>query len=142
MPSGDVIIYTRHYMSAGNRGNIVQDIPRIHYARKRGGGGRRERRGGRRSMAGFYYRDHLFVNIIYTLRGGGFAVARATLSSTPRDEEGRLRRRWLLDTVDDFSRVPPPFHSAEPLRPLYERRIVAFKLNEPSTPCNDINIEV
>lgn len=25
-------------MSAGSRGNIVQDIPRIHYARKRGGG--------------------------------------------------------------------------------------------------------
>lgn len=78
-------------MSAGSRGNIVQDIPRIHYARKRGeeeGGGQRERRGGCRSMAGFYYRDHLFVNIIYTLRGGGFAVARATLSSTRRDEEG------------------------------------------------------
>lgn len=35
MPSGDVIIYMRHYMSAGSRGNIVQDIPRIHYARKR-----------------------------------------------------------------------------------------------------------
>lgn len=32
-----------------------------------------EERGGRRSMAGFYYRDHLFVNIIYTLRGGGSA---------------------------------------------------------------------
>lgn len=30
-----------------------------------------EERGGRRSMAGFYYRDHLFVNIIYTLWGGG-----------------------------------------------------------------------
>lgn len=28
-------------------------------------------------MAGFYYRDHLFVNIIYTLRGGGFAAAHA-----------------------------------------------------------------
>lgn len=41
-----------------------------------------EKRGGRRSMAGFYYRDHLFVNIIYTLRGGGFAAARAILSST------------------------------------------------------------
>lgn len=32
-------------------------------------------------MAGFYYRDHLFVNIIYTLRGGGSAVARAILST-------------------------------------------------------------
>lgn len=54
VPSGDVIIYTRHYMSARSRGNIVQDIPRIHYARKRGGGGRGEREGGgRRSMAGF-----------------------------------------------------------------------------------------
>lgn len=129
MPSGDVIIYTRHYMSAGSRGNIVQDIPRIHYARKRGGGGRGGRRGGRRSMAGFYYRDHLFVNIIYTLRGGGFAVARAILSSTRRGERrGRLRRGWLLDTVDDFSRVPPPLSSrgASP----HERRIVAFQLNE------------
>lgn len=80
-------------------------------------------------MAGFYYRDHLFVNIIYTLRGGGFAVARATLSSTRRDEEGRLRRGWLLDTVDDFSRVPSPDPAVEPLRSFYERRIVAFKLN-------------
>lgn len=43
VPSGDVIIYTRHYTSAGSRGNIVQDIPRIHYARKRRGGGRREK---------------------------------------------------------------------------------------------------
>lgn len=50
MPSGDVIIYTRHYMSAGSRGNIVQDIPRIHYARKPGGAGgwRMEGEGDRR----------------------------------------------------------------------------------------------
>lgn len=107
MPSGDVIIYTRHYMSAGSRGNIVQDIPRIHYVRKRKGGG--EERGARRSMAGFYYRDHLFVNIIYTLRGGGSAVARAILNTT------REGRGWLLDTVDDFSRVCLLFSPAKPL---------------------------
>lgn len=98
MPSGDVIIYTRHYMSPGSRGNIVQDIPRAYITRAsgNGGGGRLEkreregeRRDGRRSMAGFYYRDHLFVNIIYTLRGCGSAVARATLSST-RQEERRV----------------------------------------------------
>lgn len=113
MPSGDVIIYTRHYMSAGSRGNIVQDIPRIHYVRKREGGG--EERGARRSMAGFYYRDHLFVNIIYTLRGGGSAVARAILNATREGRERKLRRGWLLDTVDDFSRVCPLFSPAEPL---------------------------
>lgn len=83
------------------------------------------RRGGRRSMAGFYYRDHLFVNIIYTLRGGGFAVARAP-SCLRRDgaRRGDSEGGWLLDTVDDFSRVPPSVssRSASP----YERPIVAF----------------
>lgn len=88
MPSGDVIIYMRHYMSPGSRGNIVQDIPRAYITRASGERGRwavgeerkrgREKGDGRRSVAGFYYRDHLFVNIIYTLQGGGSAVARAT----------------------------------------------------------------
>lgn len=58
-------------------------------------------------MAGFYYRDHLFVNIIYTLRGGGSAAARATLSST-RGIDSAVGRGWLLDTVDDFSRILLP----------------------------------
>lgn len=40
-------------------------VPRIHYIREEEG--RRVKR--RASPWSFYYRDHLFVNIIYTLRG-------------------------------------------------------------------------
>lgn len=40
-------------------------VPRIHYIREEEEG-RAKRRG---SPWSFYYRDHLFVNIIYTLRG-------------------------------------------------------------------------
>lgn len=74
-------------------------------------------------MAGFYYRDHLFVNIIYTLRGGGFAVARATLSSTRRqDEEGgegtqegvAFRHGGRFFACATLVSLP-----AEPLRPPY-----------------------
>lgn len=44
MPSGDVIIYTRHYMSAGSRGNIVQDAP-AHTLRAQARRGRAKREG-------------------------------------------------------------------------------------------------
>jgi len=116
VPSGDVIIYTRHYMSPGSRGNIVQDILRAYITRASGNGGsgrleketerERERRDDCYSMAGFYYRDHLFVNIIYTLRGGGSAVARATLSST-RQEERRISESMAFRHGGRFFAFPP-----------------------------------
>lgn len=132
MPSGDVIIYTRHYMSAGSRGNIVQDIPCIHYVRKRRGRG--VERGGRRSMASFYYRDHLFVNIIYTLRGGGSTrhpVLNTMMGEGGREGErgeetsGRVAFRYggrFFACLSPFSLLRNHF------RPPYERRRA---LNEP-----------
>lgn len=104
----ETLLFIRAIICQPGVAGILFKTSRAYITRASEEGAGEERRGGRRSMAGFYYRDHLFVNIIYTLRGGGFAVARAILSSTRRGEEGRSRRGWLLDTVDDFSRVPPP----------------------------------
>lgn len=106
-------LYAPLYVSRESREYCSRHPAHTLRAQARGRSG--EERGARRSMAGFYYRDHLFVNIIYTLRGGGSAVARAILNTTREGRERKLRRGWLLDTVDDFSRVCPLLSSVEPL---------------------------
>lgn len=70
-PSKDVVIYMRRiihiYFRRRVAGILFKSlcVPRIHYIREEEG--RRVKR--RASPWSFYYRDHLFVNIIYTLRG-------------------------------------------------------------------------
>ena len=74
-PSKDVVIYIRRiiriyiYISGEESLEYCSSrcvVPRIHYVREEEEEGRAKRRG---SPWSFYYRDHLFVNIIYTLRG-------------------------------------------------------------------------
>lgn len=89
-------------------------------------------------MAGFYYRDHLFVNIIYTLQGGGFAATHAppclrhgTGGETPERVAFRHGGRFFVCSLLLPSRGAATSTSFD------KRRIAS---NEPSIP-DDPNIE-
>lgn len=117
----ETLLFIRAIICQPGVAGILFKTSRAYITRASEEGAGEARRGGRRSMAGFYYRDHLFVNIIYTLRGGGFAVARATLSSTRRqDEEGETPEGVAFRHGGRFFACATLFSlPAEPLRPPY-----------------------